>query len=80
MVSVKILECKICKGNTIIDSVTMEVCCTRCGFVFNEPALSLESEHLSIQGEPSKSRTGGKISNKFHDYGLSTNINEQNKK
>ena len=79
MVSIKILECKICKGNTIIDSVTMEVCCTRCGFVFNEPALSLESEHLSIQGEPSKSRTGGKISNKFHDYGLSTNINEQNK-
>ena len=79
MVSTKILECKICKGNTIIDSVTMEVCCSRCGFVFNEPALCLEPEHLSTQGEPSKSRTGGKISNKFHDYGLSTNINEQNK-
>lgn len=79
MVSIKILECKICKGDTIIDSVTMEVCCSRCGFVFDEPALSLEPEHLSTQGEPSKSRTGGKISNKFHDYGLSTNINEQNK-
>lgn len=79
MVSTKILECKICKGNTVIDSVTMEVCCSRCGFVFNEPALSLEPEHLSKQGEPSKSRTGGIISNKFHDYGLSTDINEQNK-
>ena len=48
----------------------MESCCNKCGFVIDAPAISLEPEQLSSPGEPSKSRTGSKTSNKFHDFGF----------
>jgi len=77
--SFNIQKCQICQGDIVIDQETMENCCSKCGFVIDAPAISLEPEQLSSPGEPSKSRTGSKTSNKFHDFGLSTNINEQNK-
>ena len=79
MVSTNIQKCQICQGDIVTDQVTMESCCNKCGLVIDAPAISLEPEQLSSPGEPSKSRTGSKTSNKFHDFGLSTNINEQNK-
>ena len=79
MVSYNIQKCQNCKGELVTDNVTGEICCNKCGLVVLKTSISLEPEHYSIQGEPSKSRTGGKISNKYHDNGLATIIGTSKK-
>jgi len=74
MVSFNIQKCQSCEGDLVTDNTTKEVFCKKCGFVINQTNISLEPEHFSSQSEPSKSRTGGIISNKYHDNGLSTTI------
>jgi transcription initiation factor TFIIB len=74
MVSFNIQKCQSCEGDLVTDNTTKEVFCKKCGLMIKQTDISLEPEHYSIQGQPSKSRTGGKISNKYHDNGLSTTI------
>ena len=59
-------KCKICRGDFITDQVTMEINCNRCGIVIEESVATLEFDERSFEGQPSKSRTGAKLSNKFH--------------
>ena len=74
MVSFNIQKCQSCEGDLVTDNTTKEVFCKKCGLMTKQTDISLEPEHYSIQGEPSKSRTGDKVSNKYHDNGLSTTI------
>ncbi len=71
-------KCKICSGDFITDQVTMEINCNRCGVVVEESVATLEFDERSFEGQPSKSRTGSKLSNKFHDMGLSSVISVSN--
>ena len=74
MISYNIQKCQFCSVDLVTDDLTKEVFCKKCGIMINQFAISLEPEHYSSQGEPSKSRTGDKISNKYHDNRLSTTI------
>ena len=71
-------KCKMCHGDFITDQVTMEINCNRCGIVIEESSATLEFDERTFEGELSKSRTGGKLSNKFHDMGLSSVISISN--
>ena len=73
-----IQKCKTCRGDLITDQVTMEINCNRCGIVIEESVATLEFDERSFEGQPSKSRTGGKLSNKFYDMGLSSVIGASN--
>ena len=55
-----IQKCKTCRGDLITDQVTMEINCNRCGIVIEESVATLEFDERSFEGQPSKSRTGGK--------------------
>ena len=71
-------KCKTCRGDLITDQVTTEINCSRCGLVIEESVATLEFDERSFEGQPSKSRTGSKLSNKFHDMGLSSVIGTSN--
>ena len=64
-------KCKICRGDFITNQVTMKLIVIGAVLVIEESVTTLEFDEESFEGQPSKSRTGAKLSNKFHDMGLS---------
>jgi len=72
--STVIQKCRYCKGKLVTDNETQEINCSKCGLVIEQSNPAMDLDNRSFQDQASNSRTGARLSSKYHDFGLSTEI------